>query len=81
VAMVFRAVVVIAGGLFGAVRVPSNTMRVNAVRLAVMLATIFPLMWRFGMEGVAASVLVASAAAALVSLLRVRSVLRELRRA
>jgi O-antigen/teichoic acid export membrane protein len=81
VAMVFRAVVVIAGGLFGAVRVPSNTMRVNAVRLAVMLATIFPLMWRFGMEGVAASVLVASAAAALVSLLRVRSVLRQLRRA
>ncbi|HVG46087.1 MAG TPA: oligosaccharide flippase family protein [Longimicrobium sp.] len=76
VAMVFRSVVAICGGLFEAVRRPSITARVNAVRLAVMLATIFPLMHRFGMEGVAGSVLLASAAAAALSLQRIRTLLR-----
>jgi O-antigen/teichoic acid export membrane protein len=75
VAMVFRGVVVIAGELFHAARRPSITLRVNAVRLAVMLATIFPLLYRYGMEGVAVSVLLASVAAAAVSLWRVRGIL------
>lgn len=73
VAMVFRAVVVVASELFHAVRRPRLTLEVNAVRLAVMLAAIFPLMHRWGMEGVAASVLLAGLAAAALSLLRVRS--------
>jgi O-antigen/teichoic acid export membrane protein len=77
VAMVFRAVVVVAGELFHALRRPGITVRVNAVRLAVMLATIFPLVHRYGMEGVAISVLLASAAAAALSLHRVRGLLRE----
>ena len=76
VAMVFRAAAATAGGLFEAVRRPSITARVNAVRLAVMLATIFPLMHRFGMEGVAGSVLLASAAAAALALHRARALLQ-----
>jgi O-antigen/teichoic acid export membrane protein len=76
VAMVFRAAVVVAGGLFEAVRLPSITARVNAVRLAVMLATVFPLMHRFGMEGVAGSVLLASAAGAALSLHHAGTLLR-----
>ena len=48
----------------------------NAVRLAVMPATLFPLMHRFGMEGVAGSVLLASAAAAALALHRARGLLK-----
>lgn len=76
VAMVFRAVAVIAFELFHAARRPAVTLRVNAVRLAVMLATIFPLVHRWGMEGAALSVLVASVAAAALSLLHARKLLR-----
>lgn len=76
VAMVFRAVAVIAFELFHAARRPSLTLRVNAVRLAVMLVPIVPLVHRWGMEGAALSVLVASVAAAALSLLDARDVLR-----
>ena len=76
VAMVFRAMVVIACELFHAARRPSITLRVNAVRLAVMLATIFPLLHRYGMEGVAVSVLLASVAAVALAMYRVRVLLR-----
>ncbi|MGH7607925.1 MAG: oligosaccharide flippase family protein, partial [Gemmatimonadales bacterium] len=63
-AMVFRAVVVVAGQLFDGVRQPRLTLRVNAVRLGVLLVAIGPLTWAFGTRGVAGSVLLASLAAA-----------------
>jgi O-antigen/teichoic acid export membrane protein len=73
VAMVFRGVAMVAAELFHAVRRPGLTLQVNAARVAVMLATLVPLVHRFGMEGAAVSVLLASVAAAVLSLLRVRS--------
>jgi PST family polysaccharide transporter len=74
VAMVFRSVMVVACELFHAVRRPRLTLEVNAVRLAVLLASIFPLMHRYGLAGVAVSVLLSSTAAAAMSLLRVRRI-------
>lgn len=64
VAMVFRAMVVVASELFHAVRRPRLTLEVNAVRLAVLLAAVIPLMMRWGIRGVAVAVLLSSLAAA-----------------
>lgn len=75
VAMVFRAVVVVSTELFQAVDRPRLTLQVNAVRVGVMLAAIFPLLrWR-GLQGVAAAVLLGGAASALLALRRARAVL------
>jgi O-antigen/teichoic acid export membrane protein len=71
VAMVFRGIVLVTGELFNAVRRPGMAAEVNAVRLGVMLAAIFPLMYRYGLQGVAVSVLLSSIAAAALSLRRV----------
>lgn len=75
VAMVFRAVVVLASELFHAVRRPRLTTQVNAVRLGVMLATLLPLVRAWGLPGAAASVLLASAAAAALCTVWVRPIL------
>jgi len=75
VAMVFRAVVVLAGELFSAVRRPSITLRVNAVRVGVMLATLLPLVYRYGMEGAAVSVLLSSVVGALLAMQRAQGLL------
>lgn len=75
VAMVFRAVVVLASELFHAVRRPRLTTEVNAVRLAVMLAAILPLVRAYGVQGAAAAVLLASVVAALLCAVRVRPIL------
>jgi O-antigen/teichoic acid export membrane protein len=75
VAMVFRAVVVLAGELFSAVRRPSISLQVNAVRVGVMLSTLVPLVYRYGMEGAAVSVLLASVVACVLSLWRARDLL------
>lgn len=74
VAMVFRGVVVVASELFHAAGRPRLTLEVNAVRLAVMLGAILPLMRSRGIEGVAVAVLLSTVAAAALSLLRARSV-------
>jgi O-antigen/teichoic acid export membrane protein len=75
VAMVFRAGVVLASELFHAVRRPRLTTQVNALRLAVMLATLLPLARAWGLRGAAVSVLLASVAAALLCAWEVRGVL------
>jgi len=76
VAMVVRTVAVAAGELFNAVRRPRLALEVNALYLVVMLVPILPLMRSRGLEGAAIAVLLATLAAAALSLLRVRSVLR-----
>jgi O-antigen/teichoic acid export membrane protein len=75
VAMVFRAVVVVASQLFHAVGRPHLTLQVNAVRLGVMLAVILPLLRAFGLRGVALAVLLGGLASAVLCLHRVRGVL------
>jgi O-antigen/teichoic acid export membrane protein len=74
VAMVFRGVVVVASELFNAAGRPRLTLEANAVRLAVMLGAIVPLMRGRGIEGVAVAVLLSTVAAAALSLLRARRV-------
>ena len=67
VAMVLRSVVVAAGVLFNALGQPRLTYRLNAVRLAIMAATIYPLTRIMGgLEGVAASVLLSLLGATVV---------------
>jgi len=74
VAMVFRGIVVVASELFHAAGRPGLTLQANAVRLAVLLAAILPLMRSRGLEGVAVAVLLSTVAAAALSLLRARRV-------
>lgn len=73
VAMVFRAVVVLASELFHAVRRPRLTFEANALRLAVLLASVLPLTYAFGLQGAALAVLLAGAAASVLSLRHARS--------
>ncbi|HEX2077845.1 MAG TPA: oligosaccharide flippase family protein [Longimicrobium sp.] len=73
VAMVFRAVVVLASELFHALRRPHLTFQVNAVRLAVMLASIVPLTYGYGMSGAAFSVLLGGLIATLLCLRHARA--------
>jgi O-antigen/teichoic acid export membrane protein len=76
VAMVFRAVVVLTSELFHALRRPRLTFQVNAVRLAVMLASIVPLTHAYGMAGAALSVLLGGLAGTLLSLRHARAAAR-----
>ncbi|HYJ80778.1 MAG TPA: oligosaccharide flippase family protein, partial [Longimicrobiaceae bacterium] len=73
VAMVFRAVVVVASELFNAAGRPHLALQVNALRLVVMLAAIYPLMQAFGLPGVALAVLLAGLASAAMGLYLARS--------
>jgi hypothetical protein len=64
VAMVFRGIIIIASEAFYAAERPGLAFLTNAVRVAVMAITIYPLAKIFGTMGVAYSVLVCSVAAA-----------------
>lgn len=64
VAMVFRGIIVIATEAFYAAERPGLAFLTNVVRVAVMTVTIYPLAKIFGTMGVALSVLICSAAAA-----------------
>jgi O-antigen/teichoic acid export membrane protein len=65
VAMLFRAILVLTGQLLDAVGQPAQTMRLNAVRLAILVVLLAPLAAWGGLRGVALAVLVANAVAAL----------------
>lgn len=67
-AMVFRAAVIVSGQYFDAARQPRLTVRVNVVRLAVLLLAIAPLATGFGMNGAAISVLLSTLVAAAMCL-------------
>jgi O-antigen/teichoic acid export membrane protein len=68
VAMLCRAVVVLTGQLLDGIGRPALTLRLNAVRLAMLVVTLVPLAARYGVKGVAAGVLLANAAAAVLAL-------------
>jgi O-antigen/teichoic acid export membrane protein len=65
VAMLFRAILVLTGQLLDAVGQPAQTMRLNALRLGILVVVLAPLAAWGGLRGVALAVLVANAAAAL----------------
>jgi O-antigen/teichoic acid export membrane protein len=76
VAMWLRSMVAMVGTLLNAVGQPRLTYRLQAVRLAIMAATIYPLSQLMGgLEGVAAAVLLSLIAAAVLSLMGVRRTL------
>jgi lipopolysaccharide exporter len=74
IAMVFRAVLIVSSQYFDAARQPQLTVRVNLVRLAVLLAALGPMAIAFGMNGAAVSVLLSSLAAAGMCLWLTRAV-------
>jgi O-antigen/teichoic acid export membrane protein len=67
VAMLFRGIVVLTGQLLDALGQPARTMRLNAVRLGILVAAVAPLAAWDGPRGVALAVLVANAIAALTA--------------
>ena len=68
VAMVFRALVILAGQLLDAVGQPALTLRINAVRLGTLIVVLGPLAAWGGLPGVAQAVLLSNAGAALLAL-------------
>lgn len=75
VATVFRMVMIMANQLFYAIGRPRTVFAVNAVRVAVLALTIYPLLRLFGPPGVALSVLLSCAASALLCIVRTRTAL------
>jgi O-antigen/teichoic acid export membrane protein len=67
-AIVFRAVVVLAGQLLDGVGRPALTMRVNAVRLGVLAALLPALALSGGLHGIPHAVLLANATAAVLAI-------------
>ncbi len=65
VAMLFRAVLVLTGQLLDAVGRPAETMRLIAVRLALLVLFLIPLTSLNGLQGAAEAVLAANTIAAL----------------
>jgi lipopolysaccharide exporter len=74
IAMVFRAVLIVSSQYFNAARQPQLTVRVNVVRLTVLLAGLVPMAIAFGMNGAAVSVLLSSLIAAGMCLWLTRAV-------
>lgn len=64
VAMLFRAILVLTGQLLDAVGQPAQTMRLNAVRLGILVIVLAPLAAWGGLRGIAQAVLIANAVAA-----------------
>jgi O-antigen/teichoic acid export membrane protein len=74
--MVFRTAMTLANQLFYAIERPRFVFVVNAVRVAVMALTIYPLLRHFGTSGAAVSVLLSCVAGALLCVAEARSSLR-----
>jgi O-antigen/teichoic acid export membrane protein len=68
VAMLFRAILVLTGQLLDAVGQPSRTLRLNAVRLCILVAALGPFAAWGGLRGIALAVLVANGIAAVHAL-------------
>lgn len=73
IAMLFRGVMLFASQLFYAVERPDLAFAVNGVRVAVLTLTIYPLLQLAGTVGVAVSVLLSCAAAALACVVGTRA--------
>ena len=77
VAMLFRALVILAGQLLDAAGQPALTLRVNAARLGALAIALAPMAAWGGLPGVALAVLLANAGAALFALKLSSRVLRQ----
>lgn len=77
VAMIFRAMIVFGGQFLDALRHPRLTVVVNAARLGVLAAGVLPLAARWGLNGVACAVLLASAAGAALAVVLSERVVSE----